>query len=147
MSDRTLYHREYYRENRATTTKIRKPPTPPPDPVPDPENMWAVSKSYENLIIFYRDELLVTLHNPTLAPKIPIKVSQKLRRDNELRIQKVSTYCLYILSPRACRLLKSLEKNKMKKIAQMGLYEISPDVGYPVPGSAMILTDMEEVKK
>ena len=34
----------------------------------------------------------------------------------------------------------------MTKIAQVGLYEISPDEGYPVPDLEIGLIDIEEVK-
>ena len=112
MSDRTLYHREYYRENKATTTKIRKPPTPPPDPVPDPETMWAVSRSRENLVFFFRVEL-IEARDHKIRPRVPENVYRQLRKSGLISKSKHGWATEYTLSPLVLTILSEFEEVKI----------------------------------
>ena len=78
LSDRTDYHCNYYRENRATTKRIRREVEPGPPPLSASTLRWLEVRSCENLVFFFRVELFET-RDHKIRPRVPGNVYRQLR--------------------------------------------------------------------
>jgi len=108
------------------------------------ESRYYEQRSRENLVFFFRVELLVTLGNPRHRPCLPKSTFRFLVKSGDLRIERYKMAHLHYFSP---RVIKLLELSKMTKNALLGLSEISPDMGYHVPVPGRELISIEEVEK
>ena len=110
------------------------------------ELQWCATRSRENLVFFFRVELIET-RDHKIRPRVPGNVYRQLLAEGLISKSKRGTRTEYTLSPLVLTILSELEGKKMMKNALLGLCEISPEVGYPVPGLETSLTDIEEGKK
>ena len=108
------------------------------------ESRYYEQRSRENLVFFFRVELIET-RDHKIRPRVPENVYRQLRKSG-LTKSKRGRVTEYTLSPLVLTILSELEGKKMMKNALLGLCEISPDVGYHVPGLETSLKDIEEVK-
>ena len=145
MSDRTDYHCNYYRENRATTKRIRREVEPGPPPLSASTLRWLEARSRENLILYHAVELIETRDTGT-RPRVRPNVYRRLLRDGLISKTKRGHDVDYILSPLVLTILSDLELSKMTaKDAPSGLFELSPG-GQPVPHGGSRAISSQEVK-
>ena len=89
-TNRTMYHRAYYREHHATTDRIRKPITDTPtcdaSGLTEAEIQWANHKSAENICFFFSDELR------------HVHRTGKIRRLSCMDIRRLKTYELIFMT-------------------------------------------------
>ena len=107
---------------------------------------WMEQRSFENLVFFFRVELIET-RDHKIRPRVPENVYRQLRKSGMVSKSKRGHDVDYILSPLVLTILSDMEGKKMTKNALLGLSEISPDMGYHVPVPGRELISIEEVEK
>ena len=103
------------------------------------ESRYYEQRSRENLVFFFRVELLVTLGNPRHRPCLPKSTFRFLVKSGDLRIERYKMAHLHYFSPRVIKLLE------LSKMTAKTAYMTSPE-GQPVPGLETSLTNIEEVE-
>ena len=109
MGDRTDYNRRWYRENKAKTMTFLKPLAPIPEP--NPVNIWANQRSLENLLFFFKDELIETMKHKT-RPQIPKSGYLNLKKTGHLTYKKQGHDVIYLLSDLCVSILEKHEGKK-----------------------------------
>ena len=83
--------------------------------------LWMEQRSFENLVFFFRVELLVTLENPSHRPCLVKSAYRSLIKTGDIRVERHGRCNVFHLSARTVELL---EGQKMTaKNAQVGLSE------------------------
>ena len=101
---RTLYHREYYRENRATTGHTHKTKPVEHEGLSEAEIQWCNEQSFRNLVRFFSAELL-RLHKTGKVMGLSCATRRRLKQGDLIVCVKIRRFSYWRLTPRCKEVL------------------------------------------
>ena len=107
------------------------------------ELQWCATRSRENLVFFFRVELIET-RDHKIRPRVPENVYRQLRKSGLIK-SKRGWVTEYTLHPLVLTILNDLELSKMTNKSPSRAYVNSPG-GQPVPHGGSRAISSQEVK-